>query len=449
MFKLDPAIGRQFVALAIPTVLSGWIYTIYTLVDGIFIGRYLGEQALGALNLVLPLMYVPYGVSVMVGVGAATLMARMSGAGQIESARRVLTQVLWGLGALSAAMSALVLFNLDGVLALTGAEGELAALAGDYLRYYALFILFANGLYALELFLRVEGAAAARFGMWAMLLGGVLNVALDYWWIAVEGRGIAAAALATGLSLMASSLTMFAYLLFRARQIRPITRAFTGPIYLWRVAYNGASEFLGAIAPAVTVFAFNHAVLSRFGPSGLAAYAVLEYLTLAATVTMVGIVQSMQPMISFYRGAQRFDQMRQSFLLGSGVVLVFAAGVSSLMVLGSAELTQLFLPGGAVASALIAQAVPWYALAFIPAALNLAVAGGLTAIELPGPSAIIAVLRSWLLLLGFLWLLDQVWGGMAIWLTLLLTEVCTLAISLYLLQRHPLHRAARPSWQAA
>ncbi len=441
-FKIAPAIRREFVELAIPTVLSGWIYTIYTLIDGIFIGRYVGEQALAALNLIVPLMYLPYAVSLMVGVGAATLMANLLGAGQIEAARRVMTQALWGLCAVSAAMSALVLANLEAVLALTGAEGELAELAGEYLRIYAGFILFANALYALELFLRVEGAAAARFGMWAMLAGGVLNIGLDYWWIVIEGGGMGAAALTSGVSLMVSSLAMLAYLLWRTRTVRPIAKAFAGPLYLGRVTYNGASEFLAAIAPAVTVLAFNHAVLSCFGASGLAAYAVLEYMTLAATVTMVALVQSMQPMISFYRGAQRLDEMRQAFVLGSSVVLAFSAAVASLMVLGSAQLTQLFLPASDAAAALIAQAAPWYALAFLPAAINLAVAGGLTAIERPGPSALIALLRSWLLLLGFLWLLDRAVGGSAIWLALLLTEACTLAISLALLQQHALHDTA-------
>ncbi|MEG1970440.1 MAG: MATE family efflux transporter [Burkholderiaceae bacterium] len=441
-FTIAPAIRRQFVELAIPTILSGWIYTIYTLVDGIFIGRYIGEQALAALNLIVPLMYLPYAVSLMVGVGAATLMAKLVGAGQVEAARRVMTQALWGLCAVSASMSALVLTNLEAVLALTGAEGELAKLAGEYLRGYAGFILFANALYALELFLRVEGAAAARFGMWAMLAGGILNIGLDYWWIVIEDAGMGAAALTSGVSLMVSSLAMLAYLLWRTRTIRPIAKAWVGTLYLGRVAYNGASEFLAAVAPAVTVLAFNHAVLTNFGASGLAAYAVLEYMTLAATVTMVGLVQSMQPMISFYRGAQRWDAMRQTFVLGAAAVLAFSAAVAGLMVLGSAQLTQLFLPASDQAATLIAQAVPWYALAFLPAAINLAVAGGLTAIEQAGPSALIAVLRSWLLLLGFLWLLDRLAGGSAIWFALLLTEAVTLAISLALLQKHPLHRTA-------
>ena len=99
------------------------------------------------------------------------------------------------------------------------------------------------------------------------------------------------------------------------------------------------------------------------------------------------------------------------------------------------QLTLLFLPQGGGAQVLISAAVPWYALAFLPAGVNLVIAGYLTAMERPGPSLVIALLRSWILLLGFLWGMNWL-GGMAIWLTLLLTELATLLVSLPLQYRY-------------
>ena len=100
---------KEFTSLAVPTILSGWVYTVYTLIDGIFIGRYVGEQALAALNLVVPLLYVPYALSVMVGVGGATLIARLLGEARHAEARRAFSQVLWVMFAAGVAMSAGVL----------------------------------------------------------------------------------------------------------------------------------------------------------------------------------------------------------------------------------------------------------------------------------------------------------------------------------------------------
>ena len=427
---------KQFTSLAIPTILSGWVYTIYTLIDGIFIGRYVGQQALAALNLVVPLLYVPYAFSVMVGVGGATLIARLLGEGRETEARRAFSQVLWAMLAFGIAMSAGVLLFRHEIAAALGAQGPITADVVDYLSGWGWFVLFANGLYAMELFLRVEGAPAARFGLYAMFLGALANVALDYWFIVVAGMGMYGASLATGLSMLVSSSIMLAYHFVFARKVVPARHAFgQGGSHVGKVMYNGASEFLGAIAPAVTVFAFNRVILANFGEPGLAAYAILEYMTLGATVTMVALVQSMQPMISFYRGARDLSALRGAFQLGMKAVLGFSVLVAIAMLTLAQPLTFLFLPAGGDAWSILEHAVFWYALAFLPAAGNLIVAGFLTAVEAPGPSAAIAMLRSWVLLLGILWALNAWLGGGAIWYTLLITEVLTLAVSVWLYWR--------------
>ena len=438
---------KEFTSLAVPTILSGWVYTVYTLIDGIFIGRYVGEQALAALNLVVPLLYVPYALSVMVGVGGATLIARLLGEARHAEARRAFSQVLWVMFAAGVAMSAGVLAFKHDIAAGLGASGAITPHVVAYLSGWGWFVLFANGLYAMELFLRVEGAPAARFGLYAMVLGALANVALDYWFIAVREMGMYGASLATGLSMMVSSSVMFAYHLVLAKRVVPARRAFggNGQNHVWRAMYNGASEFLGAIAPALTVFVFNRVILVHFGEPGLAAYAILEYMTLGATVTMVALVQSMQPMISFYRGAHNAQALRASFRLGAFTVIGFSFIVALAMATLARPLTFLFLPAGCAAWSILEHAVVWYALAFLPAAGNLVVAGYLTALEAPGPSAVIAMLRSWILLLGILWVLDALLGGDGIWYTLLATEAVTLALSVWLYRKQHRHHCATPA----
>jgi len=424
---------KQYIALAIPTLLSGWIYTLYTFIDGIFIGRYVGQQAIAALNLVVPLVYVPYGFSLMIGVGGATLISRLLGQHREAEARQAFTQALWAMLAFSIVLSTFVLMFTPQIAAWLGATGELATHAEAYLANYGWFILFANGLYAMGLFLRAESAKAARFGLYAMFMGALTNVALDYWFIIVDGRGMAGAALATGLSMMVSSFGMLGYHLLLAKRIVPIARPFaSGKLHIGKMLYNGASEFLGAIAPAVTVFAFNLVIMNSFGEAGLAAFAILEYMTLGATVTMVALVQSMQPMVSFYRGAHNPQALRGSFKLGIVAAFGFSILAAIAIVTLSRPLTFLLLPEGGGTWSIVEHAVLWFALAFLPAAGNLIVAGYLTAIEAPGPSTIIATLRSWILLLGTLWLLNAYFGGTAIWYTLLITEVLTLAASAWL-----------------
>ncbi|MGS0742534.1 MATE family efflux transporter [Glaciimonas sp. GG7] len=427
---------KEFIVLAIPTLLSGWVYTLYTFVDGIFIGRYLGSQSLAALNLLVPLIYVPYALSLMIGVGGATLIARLLGENRHDEARRVFTQALWSMLAIGIALSVVVLTNTAKIAELMGATGHLAELVEDYLSSYAWFILFAQALYALEFFLRTEGAKAAAFGLYAMFFGALVNIVLDYYFIVVNPHGMKGAGLATGISMMVSSGTMLIYHFYKAKNVKPCWNAFKGGSQVGTMLYNGSSEFLGAIAPVVTVFVFNRVVLGAYGESGLAAYAILEYMTLAAVVTMMGIVQTMQPMISFYRGAQQPRAVHTVFTFGTSLVMGVAALIAVVMLVFSRQLTFLFLPDGGAAWDVLAPVIIWYALAFLPTGCNLIAAGYLTAVERPGASAVIAVLRSWVLLLGSLWLLNKYFGGDGIWYALLITELLTLIASVWLVLRY-------------
>jgi Na+-driven multidrug efflux pump len=144
------------------------------------------------------------------------------------------------------------------------------------------------------------------------------------------------------------------------------------------------------------------------------------------------LVQSMQPMVSFYRGAKNGDAMRTSFRIGVVVTLGFACLAAGAMLLFAHPLTELFVPNSENAWRVLRDAVPWVAMAIVPAALNIAVAGYLTAIEAPLESMIIALLRSWLLLLGLLFLLTFLFEGQGIWMTTVTTEVLTFAASAWL-----------------
>ena len=422
-------LSRDYVALAIPTVLSALVYTTYSIIDGIFIGRYVGANGLAALNLAVPLLYVPYAISMMVGVGAATLIARMLGERRALDAQRVFAWAIVVLAVLGLALTVALLLALPLLPALLGTPAALRPLFDEFLVYYAPFVVFASALYAFELTLRAEGAGAARFGLLAMCIGAVANVALDFLFMARWGWGMSGAALATGIAMMASSLTMLAYHFVFARQVRPLWRGMRQVRCVGLMLYNGSSEFLAAMAPAIVVIAFNRVIVWHLGEAGLAAYAVLEYMTLAASVVMIALVQSMQPLVSFHRGAGAPATMHHALRLATGAVGTMALVAAAATIFLAERLTFIFLPQGAATWAILQHAVIWYGLAFIPAGLNILAAGYLTAIERPIPSAAIAIARSLALLLATLWTLTALLGAPGIWYAFLTTEVLTLILS--------------------
>jgi putative MATE family efflux protein len=420
---------RQFASLAVPTVCAAWIFCLHSVISGVFVGRHVGPEALAALNLLTPLLYLPYAFSVMIGVGGSTLVARLLGEGKRHEAAAAFTQSLWLLAFIGVTFSVAIYFGADTFVSWTGAKGELHTLAQSYLQAYAPFLLFPTACYALELFLRVEGAA--KYGLVCLIGGAIADVALTWLMVGQLGWGMAGAALAAGISQAISFVPMLAYHFIKAKDVYPLARAFAQCNHAWRIAYNGASEFLGEIAPSVTIFAFNHVVLRLLGDTGLVAFAVVEYMMMIAVVTMVALVQSMQPIVSFQRGSNNQAAMKSAFVIGLVVTTGFAilAAIAALTL--AQPLGELFVPASAAAQVLLREALPWCALAFIPAALNLSITGYLTAIEAPLASMIVALLRSWLLLLGLLWLLTFLLGERGIWMTAAATEIVTLLVSIW------------------
>ncbi|WP_231927960.1 MATE family efflux transporter [Caballeronia cordobensis] len=413
-----------------PTVLAAWVYCMHSVISGIFIGRYIGADALAALNLLVPLLYLPYAFSVMIGVGGSTLVSRLLGERRERDAAEAFTQALWLLGACGVAFALAIYLYAGTFVHWTGARGELASLAVTFLHAYAPFVLFPTACYALELFLRIEGAA--KFGLVCLIAGGIVDVALTWWMVSHMQWGMRGAALASGISQALACMPMLAYHFVKAQRVRPVARAFARLDHAWRMAYNGASEFLGEIAPSVTLFAFNHAVLRWLGDTGLVAFAVVEYMTMIASVTMVALVQSMQPIVSFERGARNGHAVTRAFSIGMTVTAGFALAAAFAILTLAAPLGSLFVPDSPAAQALLRDALPWCALAFLPAAINVAISGYLTAIEAPLASMIVALLRSWLLLLAMLWFLTEWLGPRGLWMTIAVTEMATLVASIVL-----------------
>ncbi len=426
----NASLVRQYTNYAVPTVLAAWTYCMHSIISGIFIGRYIGADALAALNLLVPLLYLPYAFSVMIGVGGSTLVSRLLGEGRERDAAAAFTQALCLLGLCGVAFAVAIHFHADTFVQWTGARGELASLAKDFLHAYAPFVLFPTACYALELFLRIEGAA--RFGLGCLIAGGIADVMLTWWALDHLQWGMRGAALASGISQALACMPMLLYHFIKAQRVRPIARAFARLDHAWRMAYNGTSEFLGEIAPSVTLFAFNHAVLRWLGDTGLVAFAVVEYMSMIALVTMVALVQSMQPIVSFERGAGNRQAVSRAFAIGMTSTAGFALAAAFAILTIAPPLGALIVPDSPAAQTILRDALPWCALAFLPAAINLAISGYLTAIEAPLASMIVALLRSWLLLLTMLWLLTGWLGPNGIWMTVAVTELTTLAASIVL-----------------
>lgn len=316
---------KKYAGYIFPSMLSFLLTGIYSIVDGIFVGRAMGDPGLAAINIAWPLVALIISLGTGIGMGAAVAVSLNTGAGNMEKAKKAEGNALFLLftGALTLTLI-LYLFGTP-LLRLFGAEGDLLPLAETYLRYILLggiVQIFASGMIPL---MRNHGASI--YAMCAMALGCISNILLDYLLVMVLNLGLMGAALATVLGQV---LTLILCIAFYIRKKNRISFSYMYPeketvLSILRVA---ASPFGLTYLPSVTIIFMNLQSLKYGGEEAVSAYAVLAYIISFMELLVQGIGDGSQPLLSLSEG--KGDQKslktyaRWTFLLGIGFGLAGA-----------------------------------------------------------------------------------------------------------------------------
>ena len=211
-------IFKLMLQLGIPGIIGMLVISLYSFVDAVFVGRYVGEKALGAISVAYAFTLVNNGIAVLIGMGSASILSRAVG----RKDQKTIDSVMGNVFVLALLMSSAVMIVgyifAPQLLSLIGAEGEMHALGVQYLRIVYLGSIFVNFGQASNMVLRGEGRIA--LAMIIMGSGAVLNIALDALFIIVFKQGIAGAAIATVISQAVFALFSFFYFLCFSKNVR-------------------------------------------------------------------------------------------------------------------------------------------------------------------------------------------------------------------------------------
>lgn len=298
-------IGRLLVTLSLPVFLGMFVQTLYNVVNTIFMGHFVGSLAIAGLSIVFPLQMMCWGISMMVGFGASSLMSRYLGSGEPERAEHVLGNAVVINIIFSLALTAAILFNVNFWLRLIGASDEVLPFARDYAIIViggTVFNVFGNTLLNL---VRAEGNS--RVGMTAMIIGAVLNIILDSIFIVWLGWGASGAALGTVIAQIVAMVYLLSYY-------------FTGSSYLKiRTAYLkldirilkdtlaiGVASFVQTVATSLSAMFVIRLVVEYGGDTALSAFGIIQRVMMFAFMPAIVFGQGMQPILGFNFGAKRY-----------------------------------------------------------------------------------------------------------------------------------------------
>ena len=311
---------------AMPAIIAMTATSLYNIVDSIYIGHGCGALAFGALTVAKPFMDICAAFGSLVGVGASSLLAIYLGEKDYDRANRVLGNVIVMNVILSAVVMAAGLIWLDPILMAFGASEATLGYAHDYME----IILYGNILthiyFGLNAMLRSAGHP--RFSMAATIVAVVVNIILDPLFIFGMEMGVRGAALATVISQAVAvvwQLTKFTNkneLVRFHRGIWRLNRHITS-----RALAIGMSPFLYNIAHCFVVIIINNQLKTFGGDMAIASYGVINRLTFAFAMMVMGLNQGMQPIAGYNYGAKQFDRVLKSFYL----TCAYATGVMGIV----------------------------------------------------------------------------------------------------------------------
>ncbi len=426
------SLKSTFLKYVIPSILSQWVYALYTMVDGMFVAKGVGPEALTAVNLSTPFLQLLFALSLLFAAGTSTVAAIFLGGGQKKRASEVFTQNVAVQIILSAAIMAIALPNLGLLIRFLGARD--AQTAANMREYLTLIIPFVPGFllsYAFEVLMKTDGFP--RKTMAIVLTGALENCLLDWLFVIVLGRGLAGAAFATSISQCTVTLLYLFHFLKGKGNIRFVRFRPDLPA-LVREMRNGASVALTELSAGAITLIFNRAIAALLFPGALVSYAIVSYINNIVVFSVTGIVQGSQPLISYRRG--RGDEAGCQTLLR--YCLTAALSFCTVTVLVCALL------GRQIAAFYIGPDMPElldysvsviriFMLSFPLLGLNIALSGYFAAVEYAFSAMLLSIGRSFVFLLLSLALLTRLLAGTGIWWAPLLSEGLCLGTACILL----------------
>lgn len=419
---------------AFPSIFMMLFMGLYTIVDTIFVARFVDAYALSAINIVCPIVNVLVGLGSMLAAGGSAAVAKKMGNGEHSEARRIFTMVLLVGAAAGCCISFLGLLFLDSIIQGLGASELLFPYCKDYLSVLMIFAP-ANILQVLmQNFLITAGKPG--MGFWLTLGAGLTNALFDFILIVPMQWGIRGAALATSLGYLVPSV---AGILFFSRNRQGILY-FCRPTFdyrlLGRLCFNGSSEMVSQLSAAVTTFLFNGAMMRLLGEAGVAAITIMIYSQFMLTTLYIGFSIGVAPVISYNHGSQNHSQLRRIFKICMAFILSVSFLVFVFSMAGGPAMAGVFSPKGSCIYEIARVGFMIFPFSFLFCGINIFTSALFTALSNGKISAALSFLRTFGFLVIGLLTLPIVLKEVGVWLAVPLAELLTLFLSAFFLWRY-------------
>ncbi|MBS4536361.1 MATE family efflux transporter [Clostridium sp. D2Q-14] len=307
-------VGKLLLKFSIPAIIGMMVNALYNTIDRIYIGKSMGELGLAGITIGFPIMIIIMAFSMLIGLGATSLISIKLGEHKKDEAEKILGNATVLLFLISLIISILGLVFLNPLLKLFGASETVLPYSQAYLRIILSGAIFQTIGFGMNNFIRAEGNP--RTAMLTMLIGAVLNIILDPIFIFVFDLGIRGAAFATILSQAIAAIWVLSYFFGGKSSLNIYISNFKLKLpIVGKILAIGSAPFLMQVASSGINALLNNSLQTYGGDTAIAAFGIINSVTMFILMPIFGINQGAQPIIGYNYGAKQYDRVKSTLKL--------------------------------------------------------------------------------------------------------------------------------------
>ncbi len=424
---------KSLLKFVLPSIVMMMFMSLYTIIDGMFVSRLVGSDALSAINITLPALTLIWAIGIMFATGSGAIISSDMGEGQWDRAKSRFSFIVLVNAIIGVLVMVLGLLFVEPIVVSLGATQNIKQYGIDYLSVLILFTPISIIKMLLDYFIIAAGRPQLAFVL--TVLGGIINIILDYVFIYSFQMGIQGAAWATGLGQFIPAIIG---ILFFTRQANALH--FVKPKMEWAMLVksmlNGSSEMVTNLATGVTTFLFNITMLRLVGEDGVAAMTVVLYAQYLLVSAFLGYVTGIAPVISFKFGEKDTNQLRFIITFSMKIIAIVSVIIFLSSYVLAPVITLLFVDASNPVYEMTVKGFNLFAISFLFCGVNIFVSGMFTAFSNGLISAVISFLRTLVFIVILIMILPRFFDLAGVWLTVPIAELLSLMISLYFMNRY-------------
>lgn len=423
-------VSRLLWKFSLPAVVAMVFNSLYNIIDRIFVGRGVGAIAIAATTVAFPMMLILMAVSVLIGVGATSLISIRLGEKKPQEAEKIIGNAMLLLILFPVCLSVIYFLFCDPILMFFGASAEVLPYARDFTHIVMMASVIGSISMGMVNFIRAEGNP--KVAMYSQVMGTVVNIILNYLFVMRLGFGIKGSAWATVCGQTFSTILVLGYFLFGPSLLKIKLQNFKLQSKLvFSIMAIGFAPFAMQLANSLQNTILNKTLMTYGGDLALSAMGIIGSLSTLMFMPILGISQGAQPIIGFNYGATQYSRVREALKLAVIAGTVTACACTIVMQVWPVQIVSLFSNNNVELTRLTSHAMRIFFLMFPIAGFQIICSQYFQAVGKPIQATILGLSRQLLLLVPLLLILPHFWGIEGVWRTPPIADILAASITAF------------------